>query len=120
VILSTHIVEDVTDLCPRMAMIAKGTVLLQGEPQAAIDTLKHRVWRRTVSQEALPEYQERFNVLSTRLVAGRPQINVFAESQPDDGFVSVEPDLEDVYFLQIRNAGRAASAQPVVDAPVPA
>jgi hypothetical protein len=47
-------------------------------------------------------------VLSTRLVAGRPQINVFAESQPDDGFVSVEPDLEDVYFLQIRNAGRAA------------
>jgi hypothetical protein len=112
VILSTHIVEDVTDLCPRMAMIAKGTVLLQGEPQAAIDTLKNRVWRRTVSQDALPEYQERFNVLSTRLVAGRPQINVFAESQPDDGFVSVEPDLEDVYFLQIRNAGRAAAAQP--------
>jgi hypothetical protein len=84
--------------------------LLQGEPQAAIDTLKNRVWRRTISQEALPEYQERFNVLSTRLVAGRPQINVFAESQPDDGFVSVEPDLEDVYFLQIRNASRAASA----------
>jgi hypothetical protein len=93
-----------------MAMIARGTVLLQGEPQAAIDTLKNRVWRRTISQEALPEYQERFNVLSTRLVAGRPQINVFAESQPDDGFVSVEPDLEDVYFLQIRNASRAASA----------
>ncbi|KAK0357919.1 hypothetical protein LTR94_037457, partial [Friedmanniomyces endolithicus] len=91
-----------------MAMIAKGTVLLQGEPQAAIDTLKSRVWRRTVTQEALPGYQERFNVLSTRLVAGRPQINVYAESQPDDGFVSVEPDLEDVYFLQIRNASRAA------------
>jgi len=116
VILSTHIVEDVTDLCPRMAMIAKGTVLLQGEPQAAIDTLKNRVWRRTVSQEALPEYQERFNVLSTRLVAGRPQINVYAESQPDDGFASVEPDLEDVYFLQIRNAGRAAASK----APAPA
>ncbi|HBF50855.1 MAG TPA: multidrug ABC transporter ATP-binding protein, partial [Massilia sp.] len=110
VILSTHIVEDVTDLCPRMAMIARGTVLLQGEPQAAIDTLKNRVWRRTVSQEALPEYQERLNVLSTRLVAGRPQINVYAESQPDDGFTRVEPDLEDVYFLQIRNAGRAAGA----------
>lgn len=111
VILSTHIVEDVTDLCPRMAMIAKGTVLLQGEPQAAIDTLKNRVWRRTVSQDALAQYQERFNVLSTRLVAGRPQINVYAESQPDDGFTSVEPDLEDVYFLQIRNAGRAAQAK---------
>ena len=110
VILSTHIVEDVTDLCPRMAMIAKGTVLLQGEPQAAIDTLKSRVWRRTVSQEELADYQARFNVLSTRLVAGRPQINVFSESQPDGGFVSVEPDLEDVYFLQIRNASRAAAA----------
>jgi ABC-type multidrug transport system ATPase subunit len=122
VILSTHIVEDVTDLCPRMAMIAKGTVLLQGEPQAAIDTLRSRVWRRTVSQEALADYQRDFNVLSTRLVAGRPQINVFAESQPDDGFVSVEPDLEDVYFLQIRNANRAAasatSAAPASTAPV--
>jgi ABC-type multidrug transport system ATPase subunit len=110
VILSTHIVADVTDLCPRMAMIVKGTVLVQGEPQAAIDGIRNRVWRRTVSQEALPDYQQRFNVLSTRLVAGRPQINVYAESQPDDGFVSVEPDLEDVYFLQIRNAGRAAGA----------
>jgi hypothetical protein len=69
------------------------------------------VWRRTVDQDALPAYQERFNVLSTRLVAGRPQINVYAESQPDDGFVSVEPDLEDVYFLQIRNAGHAAEKQ---------
>jgi len=110
VILSTHIVEDVTDLCPRMAMIAKGTVLLQGEPQAAIETLKNHVWRRTVGQDELALYQERFNVLSTRLVGGRPQINVFAESQPDDGFVSVEPDLEDVYFLQIRNASRTAPA----------
>jgi hypothetical protein len=70
-----------------------------------------------VSQEALPEYQERFNVLSTRLVAGRPQINVYAESQPDDGFVSVEPDLEDVYFLQVRNAGRAAEKLPPAPTP---
>jgi hypothetical protein len=71
--------------------------------------LKGRVWRRTVSPDALADYQERFNVLSTRLVAGRPQINVYAEAQPDDGFTGVEPDLEDVYFLQIRNAGRAAA-----------
>ncbi len=109
VILSTHIVEDVTDLCPRMAMIAKGQVLIQGEPQAAIDMLKSRVWRRSVTQEALAGYQERFNVLSTRLVAGKPQINVFSETQPDDGFISVEPDLEDVYFMQVRNATRAAT-----------
>lgn len=119
VILSTHIVEDVTDLCPRMAMIAKGTVLLQGEPQAAIETLRHQVWRRTVGQDELAAYQERFNVLSTRLVGGRPQINVFAETQPDAGFVSVEPDLEDVYFLQIRKANRA-SPPPAAAAPAAA
>jgi ABC-type multidrug transport system ATPase subunit len=110
VILSTHIVEDVTDLCPRMAMIAKGQVLIHGEPQAAIDTLKNRVWRRSISQDALEEYQANFNVLSTRLVAGKPVINVFSETQPDDGFTSVEPDLEDVYFLQVRNAARATPA----------
>jgi len=103
VMLSTHIVEDVTELCPRMAMIVKGEVLLQGEPQAAIDMLKDKVWRKRVSKAALPEYQQRFNVLSSRLVAGQPQINVHADSQPDDGFVQVEPDLEDVYFLKIHS-----------------
>ena len=112
VMLSTHIVEDVTDLCPRMAMIVKGEVLLQGEPQAAIDMLKDKVWRKRVSKASLPDYQQRFNVLSSRLVAGQPQINVHADSQPDDGFVQVEPDLEDVYFLKIhsRQAGIAAVA----------
>jgi ABC-type multidrug transport system ATPase subunit len=102
VILSTHIVEDVTDLCPRMAMIGAGKVLISGEPQTAIDALRNRVWRRTVKDADLPGYQERHMVLSTRLVAGRPQINVFANVQPDDGFVQVDPDLEDVYFLQLR------------------
>jgi ABC-type multidrug transport system ATPase subunit len=104
VILSTHIVEDVTDLCPRMAMIGKGKVLIEGEPQAAIAALKSRVWRRSVDDADLPGYQKDFTVLSTRLVAGKPQINVFADSQPDDGFVMVDPDLEDVYFLQLRAA----------------
>jgi len=104
VMLSTHIVEDVTDLCPRMAMIVKGEVLLQGEPQAAIDMLKDKVWRKRVSKASLPDYQQRFNVLSSRLVAGQPQINVHSESQPDDGFVQVEPDLEDVYFLKIHSS----------------
>ena len=109
-ILSTHIVADVTDLCPRMAMIVKGQVLVQGEPQAAIDTLNNKVWRRTVSADELAQYQQSMNVLSTRLVGGRPQINVFADSQPDSGFVQIAPDLEDVYFLHVRNAGRHAAA----------
>jgi ABC-type multidrug transport system ATPase subunit len=108
VILSTHIVEDVTDLCPRMAMIAKGQVLIQGEPQAAIESLKNKVWRRSISKAALIEYQSRFMVLTTRLVGGKPQINVFADSQPDEGFIQVEADLEDVYFLQLRTASSSA------------
>ncbi|MYM87421.1 ATP-binding cassette domain-containing protein [Rugamonas sp. FT82W] len=110
VILSTHIVADVTDLCPRMALIVKGEVRLQGEPQATIDTLRGKVWRRSVSAEALPEYQQRMSVLHTRLVGGKPQINVFADSQPDDGFIQVEPDLEDVYFLHVRSAAANAAA----------
>jgi ABC-type multidrug transport system ATPase subunit len=104
VILSTHIVEDVTDLCPRMAIIARGKVLVQGRPQDAIDALKQQVWRRSVRQDELEDYQRRFAVLSTRLIGGTPQINVFAAFQPDSGFAPVEPGLEDVYFLQLRQA----------------
>ena len=78
VILSTHIVADVTDLCPRMAIIVQGEVLSHGEPQVAIDLLRNKVWRRRVSKVALPEYQKNFTVLSSRLVGGLPQINVHA------------------------------------------
>ena len=112
VILSTHIVDDVTDLCPRMAMIVKGQVLVQGEPQAAIDTLHGKVWRRSVTTEELAQYQQTLNVLSTRLVGGKPQINVYADSQPDSGFVQIAADLEDVYFLHVRNAARDGAAAP--------
>ena len=109
VILSTHIVEDVTDLCPRMAMIVKGQVLVQGEPQAAIETMRSKVWRKSIDKAELADYQQRFDVLSSRLVGGKPQINVFADSQPGGGFLAVEPDLEDVYFLQLKRASRAAT-----------
>jgi ABC-type multidrug transport system ATPase subunit len=108
VILSTHIVEDVTDLCPRMAIINKGTVLLTGKPQEAIDALAERVWKATVSKAQLAEYQQRFNVLSTRLVGGQPVIHVFADSQPESGFAKIAPDLEDVYFQRLRQHAQAA------------
>ena len=104
VILSTHIVEDVTDLCTRMAVIGKGRVLVEGEPKAAVATLRGRIWRGAVSDAQLPELQQRFTVLSSRLVGGKPQINIYADSQPDAGFTQVEPGLEDVYFLQLRAA----------------
>jgi len=102
VILSTHIVEDVTDLCPRMAIISKGELLLSGEPRAAIDAMQNRMWRKQINKAELPDYQSRFNVLSTRLVGGQPVIHVYNEHVPDSGFVAVDPDLEDVYFRQLR------------------
>lgn len=102
VILSTHIVEDVTDLCPNMAIINKGKVLLTGKPHDAIAALNERVWSAEVSKMELLNYQNNFNVLSTRLVAGKPVIHVFSESQPEAGFHQIDPDLEDVYFQHLR------------------
>jgi len=108
VILSTHIVEDVTDLCPRMAIMNKGQVLLTGEPAAAISALSQQVWRKQVSKAALPDYEARLNVLSKRLVGGLPVINVFSADRPEEGFEQVAPDLEDVYFQRLRQHARAA------------
>ena len=102
VILSTHIVEDVTDLCPRMAILAQGQVLLTGEPLEAIASLEGRVWRRTIDKHELDGYRARMTILSTRLMAGRTQIHVLADSSPGEGFVAVAPDLADVYFGRLR------------------
>lgn len=102
VILSTHIVEDVTDLCPNMAIINKGQVLLTGKPHDAIAALNERVWSAEVGKSQLLNYQAKFNVLSTRLVAGKPVIHVFSDEQPETGFHQINPDLEDVYFQRLR------------------
>jgi ABC-type multidrug transport system ATPase subunit len=108
VVLSTHIVADVTDLCPNMAIMNKGRVLLTGKPVDAIAALQQQVWRKQVSKAALPDYESRHTVLSTRLVGGSPVIHVFGATQPEEGFVQVEPDLEDVYFQRLRLQARAA------------
>ncbi|AMJ57143.1 MULTISPECIES: ABC transporter ATP-binding protein [Stenotrophomonas] len=108
VILSTHIVEDVTDLCPTMAIMNKGQVLLTGRPADAINALQAQVWRKQVAKAALPDYESRFTVLSTRLVGGHPVIHVFAESCPEAGFEPVAPGLEDVYFQRLRLQAQAA------------
>jgi ABC-2 type transport system ATP-binding protein len=110
VILSTHIVEDVTDLCPRMAIIGQGQVLLAGEPREAIRSLDGRVWRRTIDKVELDGYRARMNILSTRLMAGRTQIHVLADASPGQGFVAVAPDLEDVYFGRLRAQATARAA----------
>jgi ABC-type multidrug transport system ATPase subunit len=98
VLLSTHIVEDVSDLCPKMAILARGRVLMEGEPSRVIDALRGKLWRKTIAKSALPEYERAHKVISTRLLAGQTQVNVLADSQPEGGFEQVPPELEDVYF----------------------
>jgi ABC-type multidrug transport system ATPase subunit len=102
VVLSTHIVEDVADLCSRMAIIAKGQMLMSGEPREAIAALKQRVWSRLIAKSSLEEYKARYMVLSTRLIAGQPRVHIYSETDPGDGFLQVDPDLEDVYFQRLR------------------
>ncbi|HEX6292489.1 MAG TPA: ABC transporter ATP-binding protein [Herpetosiphonaceae bacterium] len=98
VILSTHIVEDVEELCSRMAIIDRGAILLEAEPLRAIDELRGRIWRRTVSRTELPAVETELPVISTKLLAGRTIVHVYAEASPGAEFEPVEPELEDVYF----------------------
>ena len=109
VILSTHIVEDVTDLCPTMAIMNRGQVLLTGKPNDAIAALGSQVWRKQIAKSALPGYEANHIVLSTRLVGGHPVIHVFSAQRPEEGFEPVAPDLEDVYFQRLRLQSRAAA-----------
>ena len=118
VILSTHIVEDVTDLCPTMAIMNKGQVLLTGKPNDAIAALAGQVWRKQVGKAELPEYEAQHQVLSTRLIGGHPVIHVFSPSRPGPGFEQVPPGLEDVYFQRLRQqVRRPAAPQPAAAEP---
>jgi ABC-2 type transport system ATP-binding protein len=98
VILSTHIVEDVSELCRRMAIINRGEILMEVEPLQAIEQLKGRVWKTIIERHDLPRVEAEHRVISTRLLAGRTQVHVFADHLPNDGFRPVDPTLEDVYF----------------------
>ncbi len=104
VILSTHIVDDVKELCTDMAIINQGEVLLQVHPLKAIEGLKNNVWRKRIERSEVESYQKRMNVISDRMSAGKPVIHVFSETQPEEGFEIVEADLEDVYFQTITNS----------------
>jgi ABC-type multidrug transport system ATPase subunit len=104
VILSTHIVEDVSEVCARMAIIDKGEILLEAEPLPAIDELRGRIWSGEISKEAQAELEREHAVISTKLYAGRTVAHVYSEASPGAGFESAEPDLEDVYFSAM--AGR--------------
>lgn len=98
VILSTHIVEDVSELCTRMAIINRGRILLEAEPLRAVEDIRGRIWRRVVPKDALPAVQRDHGVISTTLLAGRTVVHVYGEASPGPGFEPTEPDLTDVYF----------------------
>ena len=109
VILSTHIVEDVSDLCSRMAIIANGRVLISGEPGSAIESLRGRVWKKIVPREQIAAYERDMEVISTHLVGGQTALHVLAAGRPDPSFQEVAVDLEDVYFSTLRGADRKAA-----------
>ena len=111
VILSTHIVEDVSDLCSRMAIIDKGRVLLTGVPRDVIAELEGSIWRKAIDKTELEGYRSRYRVISTRLFAGRTMIHVVSPQNPGEGFEPVAADLEDVYFHTRRQSEDQESAR---------
>jgi len=107
VILSTHIVEDVRELCRRMAIINQGQVVLQGDPSQVLDEVRGHIWRKRISKSELVALRETLDVISVRLVAGDPVIHVYSDATPGDGFVAVEANLEDVYLHRVGTAALA-------------
>ncbi|WP_312139063.1 ABC transporter ATP-binding protein [Brevundimonas sp. BH3] len=110
IILSTHIVEDVADLCPRMAVLAGGRIQLEGAPLDLIGSLKGRVWRTAIEKAELEDYRQRFEVISTRLFAGRTLIHVLSDTSPGTAFEPVSGNLEDVYFSTLSASRRVPAA----------
>lgn len=111
VILSTHIVQDVKELCTQMAIVHEGRLLYAGSPQAAEEALQGRVWQKSIAKPDLDAHLARHQVISTKWVAGRPLIHVFSEVDPSDDFGPVDPDLEDVFFAHVHGV--------VLDASIP-
>ncbi len=101
VILSTHIVEDVSTLCSSFAIICQGEVLYSGEPDVAVAEMEGKIYSKAIDKANLPHYQDSFNVISTQLKSGKLHIRILQDTNPGNGFVPVIPNLEDVYFSNI-------------------
>ena len=101
VILSTHIVDDVSDLCSRMAIMGEGRILVEDEPQLLMEKLKGKLWSKVIPTEQVATLHKSLPVVSTRMVAGQTEIRVVAQEQPDCGMALVSPTLEDVYFATL-------------------
>lgn len=107
IILSTHIVEDVRELCRRMAIVSAGRVVLQGDPNQVLEDVRGRIWRKHIRKAELPAIQSSMRVISNRLVAGEPIVHVYSDASPGDGFTVVEPSLEDVYLHRVGSVALA-------------
>jgi len=106
ILLSTHIVEDINNLCPKMAILNAGEICFEGEPQALINTLQNRLWRKTISKNELEHVQQQYELLSVRLKGGCYQIRLVSDINPGHGFVAVDADLEDAYFHTLKQQQR--------------
>ena len=107
VILSTHIVQDVKELCTQMAIIHEGELRFAGSPHDAEAELAGRIWEKSIEKSELEAVKQHFNVLSTKLVAGRPLVHIISQQDPGEGFTSIGPDLEDVFFSKIQQVAQA-------------
>ena len=103
VILSTHIVDDVRELCTQMAIMNLGQIVYNGTPDDALTALDGKIWRKTIERNQKDDYKANFNVISDKMVAGKPQLHVLSDSNPGDGFIGVPPNLEDVFFTRINS-----------------
>lgn len=115
VILSTHIVDDVAELCSRLAIINMGTILLEAEPLQAVAAMRGRIWQRVIEKTELHELKRALPVISTKLLAGRTVVRVHSATPPGTGFDLVEPDLEDVYFSTMAGHCGGHGEQPVLE-----
>ncbi|MEL7118640.1 MAG: ABC transporter ATP-binding protein [Bacteroidota bacterium] len=104
VILSTHIVQDVQQLCQNMAIVHQGELLFEGKPQEGLERMEGLIWEKEIKKEEMSRYTEDYQVISSRLVLGKPIIHIYSNEVPEEGFQPVEADLEDVFFSTIANA----------------
>lgn len=108
IILSTHLVEDVKNLCPNMAVMHQGKVIAQGKPSHFVDSLAGAVWKKTIDKKERAEYEKHFSIISTQLTEGKLSIHVYADKKPDSHFEVLSPTLEDYYFFIMNQQKQAA------------
>lgn len=107
VILSTHIVDDVRELCTEMAIMNEGQIVYNGSPQNALQALEGKVWQTSIERDQMERYKRNYTVISDKMVAGKPQIHVLSDAQPDSEFEQVKPNLEDVFFTKTQATATA-------------